>query len=267
MLASGSLSVPALGWRWIISALGWGSGWLSEQHLALLGPNKKRSSRNVITAGASSRPIPSLPCERTSGSVLNSRSVPNTRPAPIEPDTSHAHEASECHSTATITALEYLSGIVPSRRDLIAGVAGSVSLTAGCLSNEATLARCASRGEGGDSQHLREIAPITGDEQVSLGILVSEQAVTEETYHTVEIRDSDDHLIASIPLLDDRDMSRLEPDDHSVFGSDSGELYAVPMGPPPIHGEYSVSLVNPDGDPLTTASIRFNCYAEDGKLP
>ena len=62
-------------------------------------------------------------------------------------------------------------------------------------------------------------------------------------------------------------MSELEAEDYSTFGSSSGELYAVPLGPPPIHGEYTVSLVNPDAEQIATASLRFNCYAEDGTLP
>jgi hypothetical protein len=156
---------------------------------------------------------------------------------------------------------------VPSRRELIAGVAGLLSVTAGCLDNEELIARCSSRGVGSGSQHLREVAPIKGDEQVALGILVSDRAVSEETYHAVRIRDSDDNLVISVPLIENRGMSSLEPDDYSVFGSGSGELYAVPLGPPPIHGEYTVSLISSDADQLATARLRFNCYAEDGTLP
>jgi hypothetical protein len=156
---------------------------------------------------------------------------------------------------------------VPSRRELIAGVAGVLSATAGCLDNEAILARCSSRGVGSGSQHLRAIAPITGDEQVALGVLVSDRAVTEEAYHAVRIRDSDDNHVASIPLMSNRGMSSLDPEDHSVFGSSSGELYAVPLGPPPVHGEYTVSLISSDADRIATASLRFNCYAEGGTLP
>ena len=140
-------------------------------------------------------------------------------------------------------------------------------MTAGCLDNEELIARCSSRGVGSGSQHLREVAPIKGDEQVALGILVSDRAVSEETYHAVRIRDSDDNLVISVPLIENRGMSSLEPDDYSVFGSGSGELYAVPLGPPPIHGEYTVSLISSDADQLATARLRFNCYAEDGTLP
>ena len=156
---------------------------------------------------------------------------------------------------------------MPSRRELIAGVAGLLSVTAGCLDNKELIARCSSRGVGSGSQHLREVAPIKGDEQVALGILVSDRAVSEETYHAVRIRDSDDNLVISVPLIENRGMSSLEPDDYSVFGSGSGELYAVPLGPPPIHGEYTVSLISSDADQLATARLRFNCYAEDGTLP
>lgn len=155
---------------------------------------------------------------------------------------------------------------MPSRRELIVGVAGSVSMTAGCLGNEHTVARCASRGVESESQHLRRIAPISGDEQVALGILVSDQAVTGETY-AVRVRDSDDDLVASIPLLSNRAMSELDPEAYPVFGSDDGELYAVPLGRPPVHGEYTVSLVTPDDVRISTARLRFNCYADGGALP
>jgi hypothetical protein len=120
---------------------------------------------------------------------------------------------------------------------------------------------------GSESQHLREIAPIRGDEQVALGILVSDQAVTEEMYRAVRIRDSDDNLVASVPLMHNRGMSSLDPEDYSVFGSSSGELYAVPLGPPPVHGEYTVSLISSDAEQIATARLRFNCYAEEGTLP
>lgn len=156
---------------------------------------------------------------------------------------------------------------MPSRRDFLVGVAGGLSATAGCLGTEETVARCSSRGEGSGSQHLRRIAPIRGDEGVALGILVSERAVTDETHHAVRIRDPDDDLIASIPLLDNRDMSSLDSGDYSVFGSEEGELYAVPLGPPPVHGEFTVSIVNPQNSQITSARIRFNCYAYDGGLP
>lgn len=156
---------------------------------------------------------------------------------------------------------------MPSRRELIAGVAGLSSLTAGCLDTGEPLARCASRGVGSGSQHLREVAPIRGDEQVALGVLVSDRAVTDDAYHAVRIRDSDDALVASVPLMHNRGMSSLDPDDYAVFGSRSGELYAVPLGPPPVHGEYTVSLVSSDGDRVATARLRFNCYAADGRLP
>jgi hypothetical protein len=147
------------------------------------------------------------------------------------------------------------------------GVAGALTVTAGCLDNQELIARCSSQGVGSGSKHLRAIAPIRGDEQVALGILVSDQAVSEERYHAVRIRDSDDTLVASIPLISNRGMSSLDPEDYSVFGSSSGELYAIPLGPPPVHGEYTVSLTNPDAEHIATASLRFNCYAENGTLP
>ena len=67
--------------------------------------------------------------------------------------------------------------------------------------------------------------------------------------------------------MNDRGMSSLDPEDYPVFGSSSGELYAVPLGPPPVHGEYTVSLVSSEGEQIATTSLRFNCYAEDGTLP
>jgi hypothetical protein len=120
---------------------------------------------------------------------------------------------------------------------------------------------------GSESQHLREVAPISGDERVALGILVSDRAVAEEMYHAVSIRNSDDDLVASVPLVDNRGMSDLDPDEYSVFGSRGGELYAVPLGHPPVHGTYAVSLVSTGGEQLATARLRFNCYTEDGTLP
>ena len=84
-------------------------------------------------------------------------------------------------------------------------------MTAGCLDSEELIARCASRGTGSGSQHLHAVAPIRGDEQVALGVLVSDRAVTEEMYHAVRIRDSDDTLLASVPLMDNRAMSSLDP--------------------------------------------------------
>ena len=156
---------------------------------------------------------------------------------------------------------------MPSRRELIAGVAGSISMTAGCLSSGDTVARCGSRGVESGSQHLRRITPIRGDEQVALGVLVSDQAVTDEAYNAIRVRDSDSNLVASVPLLSNRGMSSLDPADYSGFGSDSGELYAVPLGHPPVHGEYTVSLVDSDDEQVATASLRFNCYADSGELP
>ena len=173
----------------------------------------------------------------------------------------------ECRSTSIITMRGHTADAVPSRRELIAGVAATVSATAGCLDNKEFIAQCASRGGGSGSQYLREIAPIRGEEQVSLGILVSDQAVSGERYHAVRVRDSDDNLVGSVPLISNRGMSELEATDYPIFGSSSGELYAVPLDSPPIHGEYTVSLISPDAEQIATASLRFNCYAEDGTLP
>lgn len=153
-----------------------------------------------------------------------------------------------------------------SRRELIAGAAGAVTVTAGCLGTDETLARCSSHGVGSDSQHLRDVSPIRGSEQVALGVVVSDEAVSEDRYHAVRIRDSDGTLVASVPLINNREMSSLEPEDKS-FISSTGELYAVPLGPPPVHGDYTVSVTDPDDEQIATHSLRFNCYADDGRLP
>ena len=156
---------------------------------------------------------------------------------------------------------------MPSRRDLIASVAGIVSITAGCTGTSETAARCASRGEEDGSRHLGDIAPIQGEEQVVLGIVVSDRAVSEDMYHAVQIRDASDHLVASIPLMDNRNMSSLDPSDYPIFDPESGALYSVPLGPPPIHGEFTVTLISSNGEQIATAETRFNCYADDGAFP
>lgn len=140
-------------------------------------------------------------------------------------------------------------------------------MTAGCLGRENNIARCASQGEGSDSQHLRRIDPIEGAEQVALGIVVSTTAVQEEQYHAVDVRNRDGELVTSIPLADNRDMNQLSPDDFPVLASEEGELYGVPLGPPPVHGEFTAFLVSPEGDTIATATTRFNCYSDDGSLP
>lgn len=156
---------------------------------------------------------------------------------------------------------------MPSRRALLAGVTGILTVTAGCTDGGDILARCSSRGTGSDSEHLRRVAPIRGDERVALGVLVPETAVTDDRYHPIRIEDGSEDLVASIPLVDNREMSSLDPSDVSVFTSATGELYAVPLGPPPVHGAYTVSLVSSDGEQLASAGKGFNCYAEDGALP
>ena len=144
---------------------------------------------------------------------------------------------------------------------------GIVSITAGCIGTNETAARCYSRGEASGSQHLRDITPIQDEEQVAFGVVVSDRAVSEDTYHAVQIRDASDHLIASIPLMDNRNMSSLDPNDYPIFDPESGALYSVPLGPPPIHGEFTVTLIGSNGEQIATAETRFNCYAEDGAFP
>jgi hypothetical protein len=62
-------------------------------------------------------------------------------------------------------------------------------------------------------------------------------------------------------------MNRLTQDDFPVLSSEDGELYGVPLGPPPVHGEFTVSLITPDGETIATSTTRFNCYSHDGSLP
>lgn len=156
---------------------------------------------------------------------------------------------------------------MPSRRELLTGIAGGLSLSAGCLGTDETIARCSSRGEGSGNQHLRSVAPITGEEEVGLGIMVSEAAVSNQRFDAINIRNVDGGLIARIPLETNRGMSSLDPDNHPVLSSERGELYAVSLNEPPVHGEVVVSLVNPASEQITTARLRFNCYSEGGSLP
>lgn len=156
---------------------------------------------------------------------------------------------------------------MPSRRAFVGSVAAGLSLTAGCLGDSELIAQCASRGTGSGDQTLRKAAPIQGSEQIALGILVSEQAATDDASHAVRVRDSDDDLVASVPLMDNRDMTRLDPAEYPFFSREGGELYAVLLGRPPVHGEYTVSLVGPEGTRRSTLSLRFNCYGDDERLP
>jgi hypothetical protein len=142
-----------------------------------------------------------------------------------------------------------------------------MSATAGCLGGDDEIARCASEGESSGTDELRKIAPLTGDEQVSLGIVVSSDAVSDDQYEVIEVTSSDGTLVTSIPLGDNRDMNRLSQEDHPVLASADGELYAVPLGPPPVHGVFTASLLTPDGDQRAAETVRFNCYSEDGSLP
>jgi hypothetical protein len=156
---------------------------------------------------------------------------------------------------------------MPSRREFLGATVAGVALMAGCLGRESHIARCASYGQGSGSRHLKQLAPIKGDEQVALGIVVSTDAVREDRFHAVDVRDGDARLLASIPLEANRDMNRLTQADFPVLSSDGGELYAVTLGPPPVHADVTASLVSPDDEEIATAAIRFNCYAVDGSLP
>jgi hypothetical protein len=97
--------------------------------------------------------------------------------------------------------------------------------------------------------------------------MVSEAAVSNQRFDAINVRNVDGDLIARIPLETNQGMSSLDPENYPVLGSERGELYAVSLDEPPIHGEVVVSLVNPAGEQITTAQLRFNCYSEDGSLP
>lgn len=102
---------------------------------------------------------------------------------------------------------------------------------------------------------------------MSLGIMVSEAAVSNERFDAIDVRNVDGDLISRIPLATNHGMSGLDPEDYPVLGSESGELYATSLGEPPVHSEVIVSLVNPVDKPITSAELRFNCYSADGDLP
>ena len=156
---------------------------------------------------------------------------------------------------------------MPSRREFLAGASSGLVLLSGCLGNDDSIARCSSKGNTGGTQHLNAIAPIKGENQVALGVMVSETAISNEAFEAIVVRDRDGELVVSIPLDTNRGMSRLDPADFPVFSSEGGELYAVPLGSPPQHGSFEVSLVDPVGDPLETGEIQFNCYSYDGDIP
>jgi len=137
----------------------------------------------------------------------------------------------------------------------------------GCLGDDEFIARCSSRGRGSGSQHLRRVVPIKGETQVALGIVVSPEAAESDSYRFVEVRDRDDDLVGTIPLDDNRGMSRLDTEQFSILGSSDGEVYALPLGEPPVHGAYTVSLINDSEASVATVTKRFNCYSQDGSLP
>lgn len=156
---------------------------------------------------------------------------------------------------------------MPSRRTFISGIAIGSVLTAGCLGSREMVARCSSRGVGSGSQYLRGVAPLGGEDEIALGVMVSRGVPGNERFHAIDVRDRDGGLVASIPLMNNRAMNRLDPEDYPVLGSEEGELYAVPLGPPPVHGDFQVSLVDAAGETVAVAEIRFNCYSSDGSLP
>lgn len=100
---------------------------------------------------------------------------------------------------------------MPSRRELLAGIATVSALSTGCLGDGEPITRCATRGEESGTEHLRRVAPITGREEVSLGIVVSQAAVSNERFDAIDVRNVDGDLVSRIPLATDRGMSRLAP--------------------------------------------------------
>lgn len=155
----------------------------------------------------------------------------------------------------------------PSRRKLLAGIAAGLTVTsAGCLGSDPVTARCSGRGEHLEDGPLRRVKVVRGDEQLSLGLLVDEDAPTDDSIDAVTVRDRDGDLLADVPINDNRDMSDLEPDVDPAF-RDDGELYAVVLGPPPQHGVVDVDVVGPDGEVVQSASYEYNCYRPDDGLP
>ena len=155
----------------------------------------------------------------------------------------------------------------PSRRKLLTGIAAGLTVTsAGCLGSDPVPARCSGRGDHREDGPLRRVKVVRGDEQLSLGILVDEDAPTDDSIAAVTVRDRDGDLLADVPVNDNRNMSDLEPDVDPAF-SDDGELYAVVLGPPPQHGVVDVAVVDSDGEAVQSASYEYNCYRPDDGLP
>lgn len=155
-----------------------------------------------------------------------------------------------------------------SRRALLGGIAtGLTSATAGCLGDDPPVAHCSGFGEDTATGPLRKVGTLDGREQVSLGILVSEDAPTTDEMTAIVVRNRDGDLVADVPLRENRDMSDLEPDIDPTFGDTGGELYAVQLGQPPQHAALDVQIVDSNGTAVDSASYRFNCYRPDGELP
>lgn len=152
-----------------------------------------------------------------------------------------------------------------SRRGLLAGLAAGLPVAGGCLGSGERLARCASQSRTLEDGPLERADVIDGTDQLALGILVDGDAPTDDSIAAVVVRNRDGDLLADVPIEDNRDMSALEPDIDPYF--DDGELYAVPLGPPPQHGVFELQAVDPDGEVVQTMRYQFNCYASNGELP
>lgn len=156
-----------------------------------------------------------------------------------------------------------------SRRSIVAGIAAGVAGSlAGCLGDDSPNANCSGYGDlGEDTGPLFRVGTLTGHEQVSLGISVSADAPASDEFTSIVIRNRDGDLVADVPLRDNREMSDLEPSVKPFFDRDDAELYAVPLGPPPQHGRFTVEIVDDTDTPVSSGSYRFNCYDADGELP
>lgn len=152
------------------------------------------------------------------------------------------------------------------RRKFLSTVLVAVSsVIAGCFNEDTPKARCAGTGDGDFDGPLRRVQTITGQETILLGILVDDEITEKNEHNAILVRNREDTLVAEIPLLENRGMNRLDPEDYPAFSND-GELYAVTLGPPPQHGNLTVELVDENSDVIQSVTQQFNCYSQDGEL-
>lgn len=150
------------------------------------------------------------------------------------------------------------------RRSVLAGIAGGITMmTAGCLGDDSPIASCSSSGV--IDSPIQQVIPVQGSDQISLGIVVDGEVPSSTEYENIVVRNRDNDLVADIPLESNRYMSETDP--NFPTSMPDGELYAVPLGPPPQHGDVTVELVDAEGTVTSVSETRFNCYATDGDLP